>query len=176
MNSVLPLNYAQEEVNKKYETALVLTAASKVDLSWLASLEQSHLGIPVYPPFPTVTVHSDASNKGWGAVLNGQTQTGGLWSPEEATHHINYLELLSAFLAIIAFGKTWQSATVLLHIDNITTVSYIRQKGGTASKLLCQLANLMWTWCSEWKISLLAEHVLHQLNAKADEKFRTVKD
>ena len=37
----------------------------------------------------TVTVHSDASNKGWGAVLNGETQTEGLWSPEEATHHIN---------------------------------------------------------------------------------------
>ena len=66
MNSVLPLNYTQEEpeVNKKYDTILTLTTVSKADLSWWASLEQSHLGTPVCPPCPTVTVHSDASNKG----------------------------------------------------------------------------------------------------------------
>ena len=34
MNSVLPLNYTQEEVNKKYETVLTLTAACKADLTW----------------------------------------------------------------------------------------------------------------------------------------------
>ena len=125
MNSVLPLNYTLEEVNKKYETFLTLTAACKADLTWWVSLEQSHLGTPVCPPCPTVTVHLDASNKGWGAVLNGQTQTGGQWSPEEATHYINYLELLAAFLAIKAFGKTWQGVTVSMHIDSITAVSYI---------------------------------------------------
>ena len=62
---------------------------------------------------PTITVHSDASNNDWGAVLNGQSQTGGLWSPEEVTHHI---ELLAAFLAMKAFGKEWQNITVLLRM------------------------------------------------------------
>ena len=71
-----------------------------------------------------ITVHSDASNKGWAAVPNSQSQMGGLWSPEEETHHINYLELLAAFLAMKAFGKAWQN-TVLLQMDNITAVSYI---------------------------------------------------
>ena len=156
MNSVLPLNYTLEEVNKKYETFLTLTAACKADLTWWVSLEQSHLGTPVCPPCPTVTVHLDASNR---AVLNGQTQTGGQWSPEEATHYINYLELLAAFLAIKAFGKTWQGVTVSMHIDSITAVSYINQKGGTTSRLLCQLALSIWTWCSKRKIFLLAEHV-----------------
>ena len=103
--------------------------------------------------------------QGLGAILNGQTQTGDLWSPEKATHHINYLELLAAFLAIKAFGKTWQSVTMLLRIDKITAVCYINQKGGTTSKLLCQLAISIWTWCSKRKISLLAEHVRYQLNA-----------
>ena len=49
-----------------------------------------------------------------------QMQTGGQWSPGEATYHINYLELLAAFLAIKAFRKTRQGVTVSLHIDNIT--------------------------------------------------------
>ena len=34
----------------------------------------------------------------------------------------------------------------------------------------------MWTWCSERKISLLAEHVPGQLNAQTDKESRTVKD
>ena len=78
--------------------------------------------------------------QGLGGSSQWQTQTGGQWSPEEATHHINYLELLAAFLAIKAFGKTWQGVTVSMRIDNITAVSYINQKGGTTSRLLCQLA------------------------------------
>jgi len=65
-------------------------------------------------PDPTITAHSDASNKGWGALLNGQSQTGGLWPPKEVTHHINYLELLAAFLAMKSLGKAWQNITVLL--------------------------------------------------------------
>ena len=84
-----------------------------------------------------------------GAVLNGQSHTGGVWSPEEATHYINYLELLGAFLAIKAFGKTWYNITVLLQLDNITAMSYINQKGGTVSKALCQLVITIWFWCTE---------------------------
>ena len=79
------------------------------------------------PRCPTVMVHSDASNKGWGAVLNGQTQTGGLWSPEEATYHINYLELLAAFLVIKAFGKTWHSVTA--HRQYHSSMLYQSERG-----------------------------------------------
>ena len=70
MNSVLPLNYTQEEVNN--ETFLTLTTACKADLTWWVSLEQSHLGTPVCPPCPTVMVHSDASNEGWGEFSMGK--------------------------------------------------------------------------------------------------------
>lgn len=114
MNSVLPLNYTQEEISTKYKTIVPLTPASKADLEWWVVLEKAPLGALVCPPDPTLTVHSDASNKGWEAELIGQSQMGGLWSPEEATHHINYLELLAAFLVIKALGKTWQNITVLL--------------------------------------------------------------
>jgi len=43
----------------------------------------------------------------------------GTWS---AAHHINYLELLAAFLAIKVFGKSWENTTVLLRMDNVTAV------------------------------------------------------
>ena len=92
---------------------------------------------------------------------------GGLWSPEEATHHINYLELLATFLAIKAFGKAWQNITVLLRMDNVTTISYISQKGRTVSQLLCQLALTILTWCVEMNTTLLAEHLSGHLNLQA---------
>ena len=125
MNSVLPLNYAQEKILNKYETAVTLTPASKKDLKWWIDLKMAPLGAPVCHPDPTIMIHSDASKKGWGAILHGQShvQTGGLWSPEEATHHINYQEFLAAFPAIKAFGKAWQNVTVLLRMDNVTADS-----------------------------------------------------
>ena len=124
----------------------------------------------------TITVHSDESNKGWGAVLNGQVRTGGLWTAKEAAHHINYLELLAAFLSLQAFGKACQNVTILLRMDNITAVSYVNQKGGTSSELLCQLAISTWTWCNERKICLLAEHLPGHLDVQADKESRLMKD
>lgn len=98
------------------------------------------------------------------------------WSPKEAAQHINYLQLLAAFLAIKAFGKTWQNTAVLLRLDNVTAVSYINQKGGTVSKALCQLAITIWNWCTERNITLQAEHLPGQLNFQADQESRMMKD
>ena len=128
------------------------------------------------PPDPSITLYTDASNQGWGAVLNGQSHTRGVWSPEEVYHYINYLELLVAFLVIKAFGKTWQNTTVLLRLDNVIAVSYINRKGGTVSKALCQLAITIWTWCVERNITLQAEHLPGQLNSQAGQESRTVRD
>jgi len=42
----------------------------------MISLDRKSLSTPITLPAPSVTIGSDASNKGWGAVLNGQTRTG----------------------------------------------------------------------------------------------------
>ena len=135
---------------------LQLDPESKADLAWWSSLNRKKLSTPVIPPIPSVNIESDTSNKGWGAVLEGQTQTGGVWTAEEAAHRINYLELLAAFLAIKAFGKDWRDKVVLLCLDNITVISHINRKGGTTSPQLCKLA--MWSW-SISQITLTAEQV-----------------
>ena len=41
--------------------------------------------------------------------MNGQDQTGGLWSAVESAHHINYLELLAVLLALKSFEKDLHS-------------------------------------------------------------------
>ena len=40
MNSVMPLDYTQKEIARKYNTTLTLTPACKEDLSWWAPLEK----------------------------------------------------------------------------------------------------------------------------------------
>jgi len=48
---------------------------SKSDLSWWISLDRKSLSTPIALPAPSGSIESDASDKGWGAVLNGQTRT-----------------------------------------------------------------------------------------------------
>ena len=176
MNSVDPVDYTQEGTVDKFNTIVQLDPESKTDLVWWSSLNRKDISTPVVPPAPSVTIESDASNKGWGAVLKGHTQTGGVWTAEEATHHINYLELLAAFLAIKAFGKGWRDTAVLLRMDNITAVSYVNHKGGTTSQVLCNLAIKMWTWCTSRNIILTAEHLPGHLNVTADQESRLIRD
>ena len=47
-----------------------------------------------------VTVYTDASTKGWGAVKDAE-KIGGRWQDEEAKYHINCLELMAAFFGLL---------------------------------------------------------------------------
>ena len=60
--------------------------------------------------------------------MNGQDQTGGLWSAVESAHHINYLKLLAVLLALKSFEKDMSHYTVLVKSENILAVTYINQK------------------------------------------------
>ena len=74
------------------------------------------------PRIPIMTIELDASNMGWGA-RQGKQQTGRRWSKEEALHHINYLELLAAFLALQCFAKHIHGMTIQMKPDNVTAVT-----------------------------------------------------
>ena len=65
---------------------------------------------------------------------------------------------------------------VLCCLDNIMAVTYNNQKGGTASKLLCQLAITIWNWCIARNILLTAEYLPGHLNTIVDQESRTVQD
>jgi len=69
-----------------------------------------------------VTIQSDASLAGCGAVCNG-VRTGGSWTPQEQEMHINCLELLATDLAMKSFLKSHKGVTVLLQLDKSTAVA-----------------------------------------------------
>ena len=78
--------------------------------------------------------------KGCGAACNGAV-TSGRWSPQEATQHINCLELKAALLPLQSFLKDLPVAPphILLEMDNSTSVAYINRRGGTQSPSLSLL-------------------------------------
>ena len=119
-------------------------------------------------PQPVLVIESDASQLGWGARCM-KASMGGHWSVEESTHHINYLELLAAFLALKTFANT-QKGPILLRMDNISAVTHINQKGGTHSTQLSNLALEVWKWCLQRQLTIQAEHLPGSLNLVVDSR------
>lgn len=115
-------------------------------------------------------IFSDASLSGWGAVC-GHHKAKGLWDASEKLHHINYLEILAAFLALQCFANDLEGAQILLRIDNLTALAYINKMGGTRFRNLHELVKELWEWCMARNIWLFAEYVASKENP-ADEGSR----
>ena len=97
--AVIPESQTQPDLIQKFNVQVHLTKKAREELTWWTSLGNTVIESPLCPRTPHLTIESDASNIGWGAC-QGDLATGGVWSKEEATHHINYLELIAAFLAV----------------------------------------------------------------------------
>ena len=142
-----------------------------LDLVWWMNPENLEVGIPLMSPTPDILMFSDASLQGWGAHLE-ELQVAGLWSPEEASQHINGLELKAVWLGLQHFKKILAGKVVVSMCDNSTVVSHILNKGGTKSKKLCQQTVEMLSWAHQNNIQLLAKYVPGIRNVLADQLSR----
>ena len=124
---------------------------------------------------PDIQIESNTSLKGWGASAHG-SQTGGPWSREERTLHINCLELLAATLAVKTFLKSQINKRVLLLLDNQTAVAYVNNLGGTVSTQATRLARELWMWCLERDILLTAQHLPGKENVIADTESKVMRN
>ncbi len=68
---------------------------------------------------PDLTIETDASLLGWGAHAAGAA-TGGQWTPQERSLHINLLELNEGVLAVKTFAKGMSNIHIQLKMDNTT--------------------------------------------------------
>ena len=100
-----------------------LTQYSKSELTWwIQNIDAEYKYITVGSP--DVTLTTDASTKGWGAVLE-ESKTGGLWDKDEQTFHINYLELKAVSLGLQSLCGNITHKHIRILSDNTTTISYI---------------------------------------------------
>ena len=104
LQRVKTLAYARTQ---SYEAVVPLDTLAQEELQWWCEFVKNWNGKAILAPRLQMTIESDASQLGWGARC-GSITTGGLWSPEERSMHINCLELLGGFLAVKMFAKDVQ--------------------------------------------------------------------
>lgn len=118
-----------------------------------------------------IEIFSDASTTGWGAACGDETASG-QWSNEERNKHINYLELLAAYIALKIFAKNYSNCQILLRIDNSTAVSYINRMGGVQFPHLTEITKSIWQWCESRKMFIYASYIPSKDNTIADTESR----
>ena len=114
---------------------------------------------------------TDASLIGWGCCLDTVT-TGGNWTPEEAQHDINYLEILAVFFALKSFSNALSGKHIKLMVDNTTAVSTINQMGTCHSRANKQLVHQIWEWCITHNVWPTVVHIPGKQNTEADKESR----
>lgn len=165
----------QKGEDQDYSQSCPLSVQAKEELEWWVEHLQDWDGRSILRPEPDLTIETDASTIGWGAMCQGH-RTGGPWSKTEATMHINCLELLAATLATKTFAKERHDIVICLKMDNTSALTYINKFGGTVSPELNRLTKELWTWCLKKRITLRATHLAGVLNVTADEESRVMKD
>ncbi|KAI2663377.1 Transposon Ty3-G Gag-Pol polyprotein [Labeo rohita] len=118
-------------------------------------------------PCRRVTLATDASLTGWGAVMSGHTARG-LWRGHQLTWHINCLEMLAVFQALKHFLPDLRDRHVLVRTDSTSVVSYINHQGGLRSRPLYKLAHQILVWSRGKLLSLKAVYLPGYLNVVAD--------
>ena len=180
-----PLNYRglQELRNEglslhhSYDSQIYLTPKARTDLIWWIEQAGQWKSRPIRTNKPVMTLESDASNLGWGAVRSvPQDSTGGVWNRQERSMHINSKELLAAWLGLRCYASNMRNAHIHLRIDNTIAVAHINKMGGTHSWHLCQLTIKVWNWCLDRRITISAEHLPGSLNQLADTESRAQAD
>jgi hypothetical protein len=149
---------------------------SLVDLHWW--IKNAHVVKPISHGSPDLILQTDASSEGWGSILltDPVQKTGGRWSYEERSFHINVLELKAASLSLKSFQKVAAGRHILLQMDNSTAVAYLNHMGGSQSKSCNDIARDTWEWCITNNIWVSATFLPGVENFLADKESRVFND
>jgi hypothetical protein len=156
-----------------FDKPMFLSDKARKDISWWTGSDVE-IPRPMFVPFPSMTICSDASGSGWGAH-NSCDKVGGRWSVVEQSNHINYLELKACFMGLQCLAQKQTDTTIHVRLDNTVALSYIVKQGGVIKKI-DQLANALWIWCKERNIWLSCSYIPGMDNMIADEKSRIFHD
>lgn len=109
-----------------YSDHIPLSPEAQADLLWWQNNLDSWNGKAIFGNTPDHILESDASNLG----RLGSLETGGKWSQEELSLHINSLEMMVSLNALMSFKSILKNSVVLIKLDNFTAISYINRLGG----------------------------------------------
>ena len=145
-----------KQVSGDCDSPIFIAAEMREHISWWRNNTKKYT-VLLSPHLPAFTITTDASNTGWGGISDGVV-TGGLWSKDEQSLHINCLELKAALLSIKAFISNKRNCFVHLLSDNTTTVMCMSNQGST--KKACHIiTRKLRVWCIGRNIWITASHL-----------------
>ena len=151
-----------------FDAPCILSDKARQEIKWwLHNVEGAFAKIKSIPNVD-YTIHTDASNLGWGAcdeifVSNGR------WSEEEKDMHINCLELLAVKFALKSYLPLQRNTRhIRIMSDNTTAISYINRQGGSHNMSLNDISVDIWSLCSQYDIHISAAHIPGKHNVLAD--------
>lgn len=146
-----------------------LGAQAVKDLAWWTGLEDhSKLGRPIWPGAASLTMDTDASGVGWGAVLGGLVEARGYHGTLRSGLHINVLELGAITLALRSFRGSIPPGTIIrLRTDSMVALGVINATSSRSPVLMNEYRALH-ELCTEMDVELRVEHVSSALNEWAD--------
>ena len=148
-------------------TLIPVTPACRAVFRWWLRPENVMCGVPLRPRAPDVTIYTDSSLIGYGAVWEHR-ELSGTWSPHLQQKHINYLELLCTKIALQKWWHLLSGLHVLIASDNTTVIHYLNRQSGTHSVALHNLTKEILCWCAARNIQVSARHCPGRLNCVAD--------
>jgi len=150
-----------------------LSAVQLADLQWFVDLDGSWNGLPLLKPVPTVTVLTDASDFGWGALVQGGRSARGFFSPEETLRHITYKELYAVHQALRMFPGEVRRRSVSLLVDNQAAMAVVN-KGSSRSPVLMSLCRVIQAQLRELGVYCRATYIRSADNVEADRLSRVI--
>ena len=149
--------YRLLNTKQSWSDILVLGSEANESLQWFLDCMDSWNGALVKVRPVECQIFSDASDSGWGAVLNDR-EASGVWSSELAHLSINYRELLAVLFALQTFSDQIIGRSVQVMCDNVTAVAYVNHLGGSG-RLLSKLAEAVWAVAWGLDLQLHARHL-----------------
>ena len=162
-------------VQEGWESQTLMTEDVKRDLTWWLINIRPQNSASFVQKIPEITLTTDASNTGWGAVMGNQTAQD-YWTTEESLYQINILELIAIKHGMMSLLKDTHNKCLLIKSDSTVALSYIRKKGGTKCKIMTELATQIWEFAKQRSITLSTQHIPGKHNLHADYLSRLPRD
>ena len=136
------------------------------DLQW-SVVHLLHTCCPIARNCHNMTIFSDMSDFQWGAVYNGHLAQG-MFSPEQATWHINKKETLAIYYTIRSFHPYFLGDHLLVSSNNTMVMATVHDMGTLLCPIWDHLMRQIWQIMYEQDCWLSLNWITSSENTKAD--------